>query len=64
LLPIYKSKAYLDITDPKLFGIYKQVALESATQAFSCEHKFGPFSDRCLADWLAENAAKKKDKYI
>ena len=42
-LPIEKSKADLDSTDPQLIEMYKNVALESAIEAFTKENRYGPY---------------------
>ncbi|KAL4466532.1 hypothetical protein ABPG72_000739 [Tetrahymena utriculariae] len=63
-IPISKSDADLDSIDPKIVEIYQQTA-ENEARLYLCEQsKYGPFNDRPITDWFAENTQRKKDVYI
>ncbi|EAS05258.2 patatin-like phospholipase family protein (macronuclear) [Tetrahymena thermophila SB210] len=63
-IPISKSDAELDSIDPKIVEIYQQTA-ENEARLYLCEQsKYGPFNDRPIVDWFAENTQRKKDVYI
>ncbi|KAL4427379.1 hypothetical protein ABPG74_002350 [Tetrahymena malaccensis] len=63
-IPISKSDAELDSIDPKIVEIYQQTA-ENEARIYLCEQsKYGPFNDRPITDWFAENTQRKKDVYI
>lgn len=49
----------LDNTTPEIMKLYKKQGVDSATEYFSNLGIFGPYHDRSLIEWLAENTDKK-----
>ena len=60
-IPIEKSKADIDCTDPELNKIYKESAYNEAIKSLCEEEKYGPYGDRSLAEWISENTSRKKE---
>ena len=64
IINLKRWEADLDSTKPEIIKVYKESAELKAEEIFLKEDKYGVYGDRCFADWLNENAAKKKYFYV
>jgi len=54
-----KKDLELDNTSQEIMKLYRKQGEESALEYFSKLSIFGPFHDRSLVEWLAENTDRK-----
>ena len=64
MINIARSDADLDSTKPELVKLYQESAEYSAEEKLLKEERYGSYGDRCFADWINENALRKKDYFI
>ena len=60
IIDVNRGSADLDSLNEGLLEKYREAAKQSV-RVFFTEERFGPYGDRTLVDWLAENTARKKD---